>query len=90
MDDSGLKMGDWFDVVADHLGLPRPPRLPREQVIAAVTPAMRSFLAESRRLSNRRIKRELRFRLRYPSVREGLNLETAVDRWFPLVRLDGH
>lgn len=72
VDDSGLKMGDWFDVVADHLGLPRPPRLPREAVIAAVTPAMRSFLSESRRLDNRRIKTELQFRLRYPSVRQGL------------------
>lgn len=72
VDDSGLKMGDWFDVVADHLGLPRPPRLSREEVIAAVTPAMRTFLTESRRLSNLRIKRELRFRLRYPTVREGL------------------
>jgi nucleoside-diphosphate-sugar epimerase len=72
VDDSGLKMGDWFDVVADHLGLPRPPRLPREQVIAAVTPAMRTFLTESRRLSNHRIKQELRFRLRYPTVRQGL------------------
>ncbi len=73
VDDSGLKMGDWFDVVADHLGLPRPPRLPRQEVIAAVTPAMRSFLNESRRLCNRRIKSELRFRLRYPTVREGLD-----------------
>lgn len=72
VDDSGLKMGDWFDVVADHLGLPRPPRLPRDEVMAAVTPAMRSFLTESRRLSNRRIKGELRFRLKYPTVREGL------------------
>jgi nucleoside-diphosphate-sugar epimerase len=72
VDDSGLKMGDWFDVVADHLDLPRPPRLSREEVIAAVTPAMRTFLTESRRLSNRRAKRELRFRLRYPTVREGL------------------
>ena len=72
VDDSGLKMGDWFDVVADHLGLPRPPRLPRDAVIAAVTPAMRSFLSESRRLDNRRIKTELRFRLRYPTVRQGL------------------
>ena len=72
VDDSGLKMGDWFDVVADHLGLPRPPRLSRAEVIAAVTPAMRSFLTESRRLSNRRIKQELRFRLRHATVREGL------------------
>jgi nucleoside-diphosphate-sugar epimerase len=65
VDDSGLKMGDWFDVVADHLGLPRPPRLSRAEVIAAVTPAMRTFLTESRRLSNSRAKRELGFRLRY-------------------------
>ncbi|MEW5787008.1 MAG: NAD-dependent epimerase/dehydratase family protein [Pseudomonadota bacterium] len=72
VDDSGLKMGDWFDVVADHLGLPRPPRLSREEVMAAVTPAMASFLGESRRLANRRSKGELRFRLRYPTVREGL------------------
>lgn len=75
VDDSGLKMGDWFDVVADHLGLPRPPRRSREEVIAAVTPAMRTFLTESRRLSNRRIKHELRFRLRYPTVRDGLSGE---------------
>jgi len=72
VDDSGLKMGDWFDVVADHLALPRPPRLSRREVTAAVTPAMRSFLSESRRLSNRRIKKELRFRLKYRTVREGL------------------
>jgi nucleoside-diphosphate-sugar epimerase len=72
VDDSGLKMGDWFDVVADHLGLPRPPRLPRAEVIAAVTPAMRTFLTESRRLDNRRAKAELRFRLKYPTVRQGL------------------
>jgi len=72
VDDSGHKMGDWFDRVADHLGLPRPPRRPRAEVEAAVTPAMRSFLSESRRLSNRRIKHELRFRLRYPTVQAGL------------------
>ena len=73
VDDSNHKMGDWFDRVADHLGLPRPPRLPRAEVEAAVTPAMRSFLAESRRLSNRRIKEELRFLLRYPTVGDGLS-----------------
>lgn len=72
VDDSGLKMGDWFDVVADHLGLSRPPRRSWAEVIAAVTPAMRTFLTESRRLSNRRIKEELGFRLKYPTVREGL------------------
>ncbi|HRH80517.1 MAG TPA: NAD-dependent epimerase/dehydratase family protein [Thiobacillaceae bacterium] len=72
VDDSGLKMGDWFDAVADHLRVPRPPRLSWEEVMAAVTPAMRSFLSESRRMANGRVKGELRFRLRYPTVREGL------------------
>jgi nucleoside-diphosphate-sugar epimerase len=72
VDDSGLKMGDWFDVVADVIGVARPPRLPKEEVMAAVTPAMRTFLSESRRLTNSRLKGELRYRLRYPTVREGL------------------
>lgn len=78
VDDSHLKMGDWFDVVADHLGLPRPPRLARAEVMAAVTPAMRSFLGESRRLANTRIKRELRFRLRYLTVHDGLAAPASV------------
>lgn len=72
VDDSDLKMGDWFDIVADHLGLARPPRLPRAKVMAAVTPAMHTFLSESRRLSNQRIKRELGFRHHYATVLEGL------------------
>lgn len=72
VDQSGLRMGEWFDVVADHLGLPRPPRLPRAEVMAAVTPAMRSFLDESRRLSNRRIRDELGFHPLYPTVRAAL------------------
>ena len=36
-----------------------------------------SFMSESRRLDNRRLKRELRLRLRYPTVREGLVADLA-------------
>jgi hypothetical protein len=32
-------------------------------------PALLSFMSESRRLDNRRLKRELRLRLQYPTVR---------------------
>jgi hypothetical protein len=46
--------------------------MPRAEVLAAVTPAMRSFLSESRRLDNRRIKTELRYRLRHPDARTTL------------------
>jgi nucleoside-diphosphate-sugar epimerase len=68
VDDSTLKMGDYFDRVADRFRLPRPPRLARATLQAAVSPAQYSFMSESRRLANRRIKRELRLRLAYPTV----------------------
>lgn len=70
--DSHLKMGEYFDLVADAFGLPRPPRLGREQVKAAVSPAMYSFMTESRRLANARIGRELKVVLRYPTVADFL------------------
>jgi nucleoside-diphosphate-sugar epimerase len=68
VDDSRLKMGQYFEAVADAHGLPRPPRLPRAELKAAVSPTMYSFMTESRQLSNRRLKRELRVRLIYPTV----------------------
>jgi nucleoside-diphosphate-sugar epimerase len=68
VDDSEMKMGDYFDAVADAKGLLRPPRLPRAELEKQVTPMMLSFMSESRRLSNRRIKAELGMRLRYPTV----------------------
>jgi nucleoside-diphosphate-sugar epimerase len=72
VDDSQLKMAEYFDLVADAHALPRPPRLPRGELRAAVSPLMYSFMAESRRLRNRRLKRELKVRLRWPSVADAL------------------
>jgi nucleoside-diphosphate-sugar epimerase len=69
-DDTHMKMGDYFDLVADVFGLPRAPRLPRAELELAVSPVQLSFMAESRRLDNRRIKRELRARLRHPRVED--------------------
>ena len=71
-DDSGLKMGDYFDAVADAFALPRPPRLARTEIAACLSPLTLSFMSESRRLDNRRLKRELRVRLRYPTIAHGL------------------
>ncbi len=71
-DDTDLKMGDYFDKAADLYGLPRPPRLARAD-LAAQTPAMQmSFMSESRRLDNQRMKSELRLQLRFPTVCDGL------------------
>ena len=64
-DDAELQMGQWFDVVADAHGLPRPPRITRDEAEQRIAPALLSFMSESRRLSNRRMKRELRVKLRY-------------------------
>ena len=72
VDDTDLRMGDYFDTVADALSLPRPPRLPRAELERQVSPMMLSFMSESRRLSNQRIKGELGFRLRYPRVADAL------------------
>jgi hypothetical protein len=54
--------------VADAYGLPRPPRLARAELERVVTPALLSFMSESRRMRNDRLKSELSVRLRYPSV----------------------
>lgn len=71
-DDTELRMGDYFDLAADLCGLPRPPRITREVAAQTMTPVQLSFWSESRRLDNRRLVRELKVRLAYPTVREGL------------------
>ena len=71
-DDSQLKMGDYFDLAADLYGLARPPRIPRAQAGEHMTAASLSFMSESRRMDNARLKRELGLKLRYPTPAEGL------------------
>jgi nucleoside-diphosphate-sugar epimerase len=77
-DDSELKMGDWFDLIADRCGLPRPPRILRSVAQGAIAPDLLSFMSESRRLDNARMKRELGVRLLYPTVAEGLAAATRL------------
>jgi nucleoside-diphosphate-sugar epimerase len=72
-DDSELKMGDYFDLAADLAALPRPPRVTRAEAQRTLPPSLLSFMGESRRLDNTRLKRELRLVLRYPTVRDGLS-----------------
>jgi nucleoside-diphosphate-sugar epimerase len=72
VDDTELKMGDYFDQAADLYGLPRPPRLARDVAGDQLPLMLLSFMSESRRLHNRRMKQELGLRLRYPTVAQGL------------------
>jgi len=71
-DDTRLKMGDYFDLAATLFGLPKPPRISRDLAKQTLPPMQLSFMGESRRMDNQRMKTELRLRLRYPTVRDGL------------------
>jgi len=66
-DDAEMKMAGWFDLVADTFRLPRPPRVGWDEALTRIAPLLLSFMSESRRLSNARMKRELRVRLAYPT-----------------------
>jgi nucleoside-diphosphate-sugar epimerase len=71
-DDTELKMGDYFDLAADLYQLPRPPRVARSTAQDELPLVLLSFMSESRRLDNTRLKQELRLRLHYPTVETGL------------------
>jgi len=77
VDDSQLRMGEYFDGAADLYGLPRPPRIPRAQAREQLPATLLSFMSESRRMDNTRLKRELRLTLRHPQVLRGLAGEGA-------------
>ena len=71
-DDTELKMGDYFDFAADLYGLPRPPRVARHSAQEKLPAMLLSFMSESRRICNYRMKAELGLRLHYPDVASGL------------------
>jgi nucleoside-diphosphate-sugar epimerase len=71
-DDTQLKMGDYFDLAADLYQLPRPPRVARDSAKQQLPVMLLSFMSESRRLVNQRMKRELGLALHYPTVLDGL------------------
>lgn len=72
VDDTELKMGDYFDFAADLYGASRPPRIARDAAGDQLPLSLLSFMSESRRLRNQRMKHELGLRLRYPTVAQGL------------------
>ncbi len=74
-DDTTFKMGDYFDFAADLYSLPRPPRIARAEAGQQLSAMLFSFMQESRRLVNRRMKQELRIKLLYPTVLQGLSSE---------------
>jgi nucleoside-diphosphate-sugar epimerase len=80
VDDSEIMMGDWLDLVADGFGVQRPPRIARSEAKEKIPAPMLSFMSESRRLLNARLKREMGYRLQYPTVADGLRAAVASSR----------
>jgi hypothetical protein len=68
-------MGDYFDLAADLMGLQRPPRMARSEADQSLPLMLLSFMNESRRLDNARMKKELRLTLSYPHVKSGLAVQ---------------
>jgi hypothetical protein len=84
VDATELKMADYFDAVADATGLPRPPRIGRDEMAAlarqgAIHPMMMGFLSDSRRVRSKRLSTELGVRLRYPTVHHTLQMRQQQD-----------
>jgi nucleoside-diphosphate-sugar epimerase len=65
-------MSGYFFAVADALGMPRPPVVTMEEAKRVLTPAMLSYLTESRRLDNGKLLTELKITLKYPTLADGL------------------
>ena len=70
-DDEASPPQDVVEYGAKLLGLPVPPDIPFEQ--AELSPMARSFYADSKRVSNARIKQDLGVSLSFPTYREGLS-----------------
>jgi len=65
-------MDEYFRAVARLAGLPAPPELPLEELLAQVSPAMRGFLVESRRVDTTRMRAVLGFEPRYAAMEDGI------------------
>jgi nucleoside-diphosphate-sugar epimerase len=71
-DDEPCPPQEVVEFAANLLGLPMPPEIPFEQ--ANLSPMAKSFYADSKRVSNTRMKNELGYKLLYPNYREGLSV----------------
>jgi nucleoside-diphosphate-sugar epimerase len=65
-------MTDYFNRVADASGLPRPPQITAAEARTRMSEGMQSYLAESKRLDNRRMREELGVEPQYPDLARGL------------------
>lgn len=73
-DDQPSTMFDYFTAVATHLGLPQPPAISLVEAEQQLSAGMLSYMRESRRIDNSRMKREFGITLLAPTLAQGLAL----------------
>jgi nucleoside-diphosphate-sugar epimerase len=71
-DGTPTTMADYFTRCARVLGLPEPPRVDLAEARRSFTPAMWSYMEESKRLRIDRLRDELGYAPRYPDLDHGL------------------
>lgn len=71
-DGTDSNMTEYFNTIADHCGLPRPPLVDWEQAEKTISEGMLSYLRESRRMDNSRMLEVLEIELKYPTLEQGL------------------
>ena len=77
-------MADYFNQVADAAGLPRPPLISPAEASGQLSAGLRSYLAESRRIDNRKLLKELGIELKFPTLKQGLAASLAsLDQQYP-------
>ncbi len=72
-------MTEYFFVLADHFGLPRPPEVDWAEAEKTISEGMLSYLRESRRMDNQRMLQELAIELLYPTLEDGL--DAMINKW---------
>ncbi len=65
-------MTEYFTAIAEMHDLPRPKQISMAEAEQEMNPLMLSYLKESRRMSNRKLKEKLAIELRYPTLETGL------------------
>lgn len=79
-DGNDSNMTQYFNTVADFLGLPRPPLIDMDEAQQTLSEGMLSYLGESRRMDSSRLREELGIELKYPTLQKGLELTCQEDR----------
>ncbi len=65
-------MIDYFNLMAELAGLPAPPAIPLSQAGQVLSDGMLTYMRESRRLDNSKLREELGISLIHPSMKSGL------------------